>query len=104
MTDTGDDAMACEDAALALQAVCLFKRFFFLNRLPRSTRCMLHTEVLSVVQLLARHGMDDAMKPSQAEPFILVANVHRLSVDIIAERLRVSRENVLIWYVSVQVP
>jgi hypothetical protein len=43
------------------------------------------------------------MKPSQAEPFILVANVHRLTVDIIAERLRVSRENVLIWYVSMQV-
>lgn len=37
------------------------------------------------------------MNPGQAEPFILVANVHKLTVDSIAERLRVSRDDVLVW-------
>lgn len=79
MRDTGDahrlsdaDALACQHAALALQA------------------------------LLGRHAKEEALIPSNADPVIIVGNVHRLSVDVLAERLRVDRAVVLGWFRQAQ--
>ena len=73
MLSSDADALACQHAALALQA------------------------------LLGRHAKEEALIPSNADPVIIVGNVHRLSVDVLAERLRVDRAVVLGWCVGARV-